>query len=311
MKRNIMKRRNRPVWIAVLLAALCVLTGAAAERDPNALLEDNLKITDSIRELFREDGLIDTQKIRVENAGIAVTLDECVADARHIRAAFRVSGVMIPDEEQPLFDGIRIVVPGLDNDGEAASAGFINWVEDRRIVWNDAGGDATFFFACYTDQEGFSFAGKEITVTLEKLVYSRYGGEDKVVADGKWEFSWELHCTEKERQLAGLELEVPETRAVLTDLAIAPMHMAASLVVPGYFDGEAPYITGVVMQDGTAVTGMMESTSMSPQDRKKATCSHVYFFNRVIDPDQVAALLFTNELWDRGTTVTVPLPAAR
>ena len=128
-----MKMRKWLAAIAALIMTVCLLAGACAEGDPNALLEEDLKITDAIREAFWDERLIDTRKEYVEDAGITVMLDECVGDAHHIRAAFRVSGRHFTEDDRPEFRHIRIEVPGLDND-EPASSGFINWVENGRIL---------------------------------------------------------------------------------------------------------------------------------------------------------------------------------
>ena len=303
-----MKMRKLLAMALSLFLPLCFLPGALAEGEPNALLEEDVHLTDSIRDTLGAGGLTDTRKMVAEDAGITVTLDECIADSNHIRVAFHVSGVIIPDDERPAFTGIRVEVPGLENDGEPATAGFFNWVEDNRILWNDENGDMTYFFAAYTDQEDFTFEGKQITVMLEKLVYDRYGDDDETIADGKWVFTWDLRCTNQQRSLMGLNLEIPQTKAVLTDVTIGPMHMTANLVVPGYFDGESPYITGFILKDGNEIYHMMESISTSPEDRKKATVYHAYFYNRVIEPDQVASLLFGDRSWGYGETVTVDLP---
>lgn len=300
-----MKMRKWLAAIAALIMTVCLLAGACAEGDPNALLEEDLKITDAIREAFWNERLIDTRKEYVEDAGITVMLDECVGDAHHIRAAFRVSGRHFTEDDRPEFRHIRIEVPGLDND-EPASSGFINWVENGRILWNDRAGDATFFFAAYTDQEGFSFDEKEITVTLETLGIE---GVQKPVANGKWVFSWDLRCSEKKQEWTGLDLEIPDAGgAKLNDVAFGPMHLTAHLTVPGHPGVDAPYVSGFVLKDGTRIEHAMESVSTGPVEGAEELVEEACFFNRVIDPDQVAALLIGSHAWGYGASVFVELP---
>ncbi len=303
-----MKMRKWLAAIAALIMTVCLLAGACAEGDPNARLEEDLKITDAIRAAFDNQRLVDTRKEYVEDKGITVMLDECVGDAHHIRAAFRVSGRRFTGDERPEFRHIRIDVPGLDNyNGEPSTSGFFNWFEDGEIRWNERyDGTATFFFAAYTDQEGFSFDGKEITVTLETLGVD---GVQKPVANGKWVFSWDLRCSEKKQEWTGLDLEIPDAGgAKLQDVAFGPMHLTAHLTVPGHPGVDAPYVSGFVLKDGTRIEHAMESVSTGPVEGAEELVEEACFFNRVIDPDQVAALLISSHAWGYNVSILVELP---
>ena len=318
------KHMKRFSSAALIFAVILILSMAVAVAEGlfpwTRGLEDNLQVTDEIKEVYKETELFDEPRLSVTQNGVTVTLDQCIVDTNAAYIAFRVQGYAPELGRQPEFGGITVEMDdtgrhagGWDAkffDGLVASPdGFAVYSDGRvpedygKLPYANENGELLYIISMRDDGDDFSYVGKTIHVTLKDLgVYSA----DKlmnmeVAVEGTWEFEWTLKGTDKHLELTGLNLPIGENGSVLTAVHLSPIHVKLEMNVPRHpeadedeFDLYAPYFRGVVLKDGTVYDlisgGGADGYLAQTGEAYRSMCA----LSRIIEPDQVAALIFTD-----------------
>lgn len=330
------KHMKKISGFALALALLLILSMAVAIAEGlfpwTRGLEDNLLVTDEIKEAYKETDLFDEPRLSVTQNGVTVTLDQCVVDTNAAYIAFRVQGYAPELGRKPAFDGITVEMDDTGRRAGGWDAQFFNGLvtgpdgrgmypdgrvpEDfSKLPYANENGDLLYIISMRDDGDDFSYVGKTIHVTLKDLgAYSTYEFMDMEVAvEGTWEFEWTLKGTDKHLELTGLNLPIGENGSVLTAVYLSPIHVKLEMNVPRHpeadedeFDLYAPYFRGVALKDGTVYDLISGGGADRYLDKTGEAYRSMCALSRIIEPDQVAALIFTDLPSENRVEVKLP-----
>lgn len=328
-----MKKFSTGVLVFLLLLILTMAAAVAEGLFPwTRGLEDRLQVTDEIKDAYKEEELFDEPQLSVTQNGVTVTLDQCIVDTHAAYIAFRVQGYAPELGKQPAFDGTDVDLVdaqdrGTSGWGSSFFDGLVTGPDGRgmypdgripedfgKLPYANENGDLLYVISMRADGEAFSYVGKKIHVTLKDLgVYANKWGDVDVAVAGTWEFEWTLKGTDKRLELNDLNLPIGENGSVLTAVRLSPIHVRLEMNVPRHpeadpdeFDLYAPYFRGVVLKDGTEYDLISNGGVGGYLDETGEAYRAMSALSRVIEPDQVAALLFTDLPSENRVEVKLP-----
>ena len=173
------------------------------------------------------------------------------------------------------------------------------------------------FWARAGDKLG-TLSGREISITIESLGVSGKGGPYQPLVEGPWVLTWTPRSN-SDRLTVRLDAPIGDTGLRLLSAEISPVSAKVSLKLDklwvGYetlddFDWQ---LTGVRLRDGTALTGIFgPPTEVGYTDIDALILEMDYSSNRILEPNEVDALIFTeNSPWARtledSELIIVPL----
>ena len=294
-------------------------------------LEDKLQVTEDIRTAYRDTQLFEEPGLSVTQNGVTVTMDQCIVEPNAAYVSFRVKGYQpqitrnsqyleLPQFRDVLveLDGqedVCFVEPlffdGLDALGRLADG---SAPENDDLPYLNENGEMVFILSMRSDEDGFSFVGKNLHVRLgglgiesTKYVYDTV----RVDVQGVWEFAWTLKGTSRRVKLDGLSMPVGQDGSVLTDLSLSPIYINMLMRVPREpvpsdpDTTNAPLFRGVRLIDGTVLDylawrGYNDYLADSGEAYRQA-----WALNRIIDPEQVESLLFSPAWHDSETAEVI------
>ena len=275
-------------------------------------LKEELQITQEQQESLQENGMAAFADASVTDAGITVSALQSITDNYYTYLSFKVEGYHLEDGKQPDFENVSVTVDGKqdfssgssfysgivsDNDGMAvyADGSALETTEDGKIIEHyvmDDGSMEYHMVLAKGDEKGY-FIGKKLHVEFENLgtvAKAEYFSD----ITGKWELDMTLGGADTSTIIQTGE-QLGDTGLTLTSVELSPISIRAA------YDGtavdqeaEIPMITGLVFKDGTRIEGIYGGPGSSGMDGSKYICT--YAFERVIDPDQVAAVLIPKNL---------------
>lgn len=247
--------------------------------------------------------------------GVTVKPMEIIADSHFAHISFSISGYTLGEQVEPSFEHMDAECEGM----VAVNASFYDGIvsdSSGKPVYDDGTpiklDDSGAVVSYYTDDDGTleyvmtcisaydqTILGKTIHVELENLG-TTYHADHETAVSGKWEF--DIPVTEKNSaKTYALGAVVGDTGATVTTVELSPI----SIKVNYDFQGEKvtqdgsdksytnpPLFCGVRLKDGTMLPYLADGGSSGYTDE---TAAHYYFmsaFDRVIDVDNVDALLF-------------------
>ena len=325
-----MKRSTRALIIAAVFLALTMAAAAAAgiitwQRG----LEEKLKLTKEVMDIFEDSELIDHPGLIRTANGVTVVLEECVVQPDTAYIAFRVTGYRPEmrengpyDHEEPQFRDTQISFEGMEDidyveprffDGLDAWGMFADgtpYEEGSELQYLNEKGEMVYIITLYNYHSDSSFVGRKAHVTLKGLGIdsTRYSGT-KVDVEGTWDFEWTLKGSQRRTEFSGLGLDIGTTGAKLTKLTLAPVSVRMELALPserpdsGDEFGNAPVFQGVRLRDGTVYDDLAGRGFIGLEDGG-TVCSQMWTLLRVIDPEQVESVIFS-ETMESETVIEV------
>ncbi len=286
-------------------------------------LEDKLRVTDETKDAYKDTQLFDNPGLSVAQNGVTVTLTQCIVEPSAAYIAFQVTGYQ-PQwtesgqyQERPQFRDVQIDLEGMEHvsfieplffnglDGWGRLADGSAPEDDEHLPYVNENGDMVYIISMRSDEDGYSFVGKKLRVSLEGLGMdsTRYQHETvQVDVEGQWTFEWTLKGCDKRMTLTGLDLPIAETGAVLMDAELSPIYIKMTLQVPRTYPHEeegmtGPAFLGLRMKDGTVYEQLAGRGYADYADDTSDIYIQRWALHRIIDPDQVESLLFT-AAWD-------------
>ena len=307
---------------SIALAIILVLTMATAVAAGvirwQRGLDDKLKVTEEIREIYRDTQLFDQPGLSVTQNGVTVTMEQCIVDPNNAYIAFRVKGyqpewqgglewempqfrdvLILLDGEEPPFFAEPLFFNGLDGWGLLTDGSMPE--EDTVLPYVNENGEMVYIITLRCDRDDHSIIGKKLQVTLGGLgtVSSRYPS-GHIDVEGTWSFEWTLKGTDRCLSLNSISLPIGGTGCTVTDVRLSPIYISMSLQVPRetYPAGDdegipGPLFSGVKLKDGTVYDQLAGRGYADYTDDKSDAFRQNWALHRVIDPDQVESLLFT------------------
>lgn len=300
------------VAVCILLILTMATAVAAGVLYLGRGLDAELQITEEIREVYQETELFDAPDLSVTQNGVTVKMDECIVDEHAAYLAFRVSGYATEPGQQPAFANTECTI-GEEYFSWCAdfSNGLVTGPDGRavypdgsvpedysKLSYLDENGELVYIISLWTDD--FSLIGRTIRVELTDLgVYTGNWGDVNTAVEGDWTFEWELKGSAKALDVNGLNVPIGKTGSTFTSIHLSPIHVQMTMKVPRNpspveeDDTNEPYFYGIQLKDGTRYMPISEGGTTGYMAADGDAFYQMFMLNRIIDPEQVEALLFT------------------
>ena len=282
----------------------------ASDEQQQILTEKNIAI------VYSEEA--DSPSLAVTNNGVTIEPDTVIVDERFVYMAFRISGYSVADRMEPGFDMVN-VYQGDNPEDESAWVNMSGTMydgiipdENGTLVYEDGTAIESYedgsIISHYTDDDGNmeyiiqasvvdvndSFLGKTMHVEFKNLgTFSKASFISAV--DGNWNFEINLSDVSSSQNIQ-VGQKVEGTGFTMEDINISPIsvnvnYSVSTAPVENEDDLGIPEVKGVVLKDGTRIPYLMNPGRLGYTDSSKSNAYQIAGFTRVIDVDEIAALI--------------------
>ncbi len=298
----------------------------ASDAQQQELTEQN------IAKVYREEP--DSSSLAVTDNGITVKPDTVVVDERFAYMSFSISGYHVEDGTEPGF-GVVTVYQGDNPEDESSWVNMYGSMydgiipdengspiyedgsplesdENGRLIshYTDSNGDMEYIIQASVVNENDSLLGKTMHVSFQNLG-TRSRGAFTPAVEGNWDFAITLPDVSSSRTIT-VGQKVGGTGFTLETIDISPISMKANYSVEEAPEGHEddlgiPEVRGVVLKDGTRLPYLTDGGSMGYTDSSRKNACHMAGYDRVIDVDEVAALI----VWTSYENEKVEIPISK
>lgn len=269
-----------------------------------------------IAKVYRKDP--DYAALAVTDNGITIVPDTIIVDDRCAYMSFRISGYSVADGEEPGFDMVNVYL-GENPEDEGAWVNMSGTMYDGTI--SDENGRAVYedgsplevdedgkIISYYTDSEGNmeynirAMVAKENDSLLGRTMHIEFknlGTVEKALftpaIEGDWNFELVLPDVSSAQDIK-VGQKVEGTDFVMEDINISPVSIKVNYSVskaPEIKEDDLgiPEVNGVVLKDGTKIPYLIGGGMIGYTDSARANAYQIAGYERVIDVDEVAALI--------------------
>lgn len=345
-QKSVKKSRKKYV-IAALIATMTVgaVSAYAAYTNWSHGMKEELRISEEQQKNLEANGMAAFSDASVTDAGVTVTAQQSITDNYYTYLSFKVEGYSVEKGVQPDFETISVTADGQDvswggrfydgmisgNDGMFVNAdGSEPETEaDGSMIENYMMDDGSleYHMILKSHEKGF-FTGKQLHVELENLgtvAKAQYFPD----IEGNWILDMKLGGADTARYIETCE-KLGDTETIVTGVELSPVSMRVTYDFPKTeprmeefedengeiqtiaWPAQPPFAFGIRLKDGTVmkyISAGSESTGYTSEEGQEYVVS--FPLDRVIDPDQVEAVLFReyDEESDEHLTYEVPLKA--
>lgn len=336
------KRRRKSMWLLIAAAVFVfgTMTVCAAYLRWSRGIEAQFQATDGQKQMLEEEQYTaplqkeggEMGKNSVTEAGVTITPLQSIVDSRFAWLSFRVEGYQLEEGKEPCFSDVTVVADDNIDAPISYTASFYNGIhrnEEGKPVYEDGSpadgeifinedGSMEYMIIINATEYG-GLAGKKLHVEFTDIG-TVYKAEFTPDMEGVWSFDFVLKGSDKVRTLT-LSDPLGDTGATVIYAEISPISLYVRYDFPmqettieGVNENgepitssdfvEAPPITGVRLKDGTFQGYITGGGSMGylDEDREVYTCS--FALDRILDTDQVDALLFLKALPEEARAMT-------
>lgn len=320
--RKFFKKQAAAIACVCILAVSSISAVAAIRHYWGRGMNGNIQASDVLQQELTENGIAkvysedpDYQSLSVTNHGITITPDTVVADDRFAYMSFHISGYSVADGEEPGFDMVNVyqgenpedwlnmsgtmyngIVPDENGTSVYEDGSPLETNEDGSTVcrYTDSNGNMEFIIQASIADESDSLLGKTVHVSFRDLgTFSK--GRFTLAAEGSWDFELVLPAVSPARDIE-VGQKVEGTNFVMEDISISPVSIKVNYSVseaPEIKEDDLgiPDVKGVVLKDGTKIPYLTGGGWMGYADSARTRACQIAGYNRVIDVDEVAALL--------------------
>lgn len=292
-------------------------------------MKGSLQSTDEQQQTLVEEGIAtvfhetdDYTDMAVTDGGITVTPETMVVNEKMVYLSLSVDGYNLKDGEEPDFEFVDVYLgddPKAEDgwldmgasfyDGIVSAADGTSMYEDGTPIKTDENGR---LISHYTDENGKmeyvivamvsdakeSLLGETLHVNL-----TNFGTVDKAAfagdIEGKWNYTFNLSDVSSMKAVQ-VGKEVENTVFVMDSIEISPVSIKLNYDVNGevnmYEDiNRVPEFCGVVLKDGTRLPYLSDGGMSGYTDDTLSKAYDIKAFDRVIEPEQVSAILLRTE----------------
>ena len=345
-QKSVKKSRKKYV-VAALIATMTVgaVSAYAAYTNWSHGMKEELRISEEQQKNLEANGMAAFSDASVTDAGVTVTAQQSITDNYYTYLSFKVEGYSVEKGVQPDFETISVTADGQDvswggrfydgmisgNDGMFVNAdGSEPETEaDGSMIENYMMDDGSleYHMILKSHEKGF-FTGKQLHVELENLgtvAKAQYFPD----IEGSWILDMTLGGADTAKYIETNE-KLGDTETIVTGVELSPVSMRVTYDFPKTeprmeefedengeiqtiaWPAQPPFAFGIRLKDGTVmkyISAGSESTGYTSEEGQEYVVS--FPRDRVIDPDQVEAVLFReyNEESNEHLTYEVPLKA--
>ena len=334
------KNRKKRYAVIALAATLAIgtVTAYAAYAEWSKGLKEELRISEDSQKQLIENGMAAFSGTSVTDAGITVTAQQSITDNYSTYLSFRIDGYSVEQGLQPAFEYISVTVDGQEDFGLDAS--FYNGLipdENGKPIpadgsKSDVNTDCSIDYVMddgsleyhmvlnKSDEKGF-FIGKKLHVEFKNL-----GSVAKTDytpnVNGTWVLDMTLGGADVSRYTE-TEQKLGDSGATVTSVELSPISARVTYDFPRIEETEeyedengdlrthtyykdAPTVSGVKLKDGTTIMNLYGGGSEGYPSEDSNEYTSTFTFNRVIDSDQVASVLFRKTAENSGNEAAEP-----
>ena len=326
-QKNSKKNTRRIKSQVAAAAAVCVLAVggvsavAAIHHNWGRGMSGNIQATDTEQQKLTDDGVAvvypekeEYEALKVTNNGVTIVPDTVIVDAQFAYLSFTISGYNLPEGEEPGFEDVNITS---DDMGINMSGGMydgivcneegapvyedgseLKFTDNGDIVnhYYDENGNLEYFIQAHIAEAGDTMLGKTVKVDFKNLG-SLYKTEFTDGVEGDWNFEITLPSVSSAREF-DVNKAIDETSFTLTKLEISPVSLNATYTTDNAPEANqddlgVPCVKGVVLKDGSRLPYLTDGGSIGYTDDSKTEAYNILGYDRVIDVDNVKALIIS------------------
>ena len=324
--RKKMKTQAAAIAGVCILAVSSISAVAAIRHYWGRGMNGNLQASDTKQRELTENGIAKVYRedpeypsLAVTDHGITVAPETVIVDDRFAYMSFRISGYSVADGAEPGFDMVDVyqgddpeddgswinmyggtmydgIIPDENGHPVYEDGSPLEFNEDGSIIsyYTDSNGDMEYIIQAGIVDLNDSLLGKTIHVNFKNLgVFSK--GKFTPAVEGSWNFEMVLPAVSSARDIE-VGQRVEGTGFVMDSISISPVSMEVHysvIKVPEISEDEPgiPEVKGVVLKDGTRIPYLTEGGRIGYTDSTRTSAYHMAGYDRVIDVDEVAALI--------------------
>lgn len=322
------KKNTRRIKSQVAAAtAVCVLAAggvsavAAIHHNWGRGMSGNIQATDTEQQKLTDDGVAvvypekeEYEALKVTNNGVTIVPDTVIVDAQFAYLSFTISGYEVAEGEEPGFEDVNItsddmginmsggMYDGIVSNEEGApvyeDGSELQFTDSGDIVshYYDENGNLEYFIQAHIAEAGDTMLGKTVKVDFKNLG-TLYKTEFTDGVEGDWNFEITLPSVSSAREF-DVNKAIDGTSFTLTKLEISPVSLNATYTTDNAPEANqddlgVPCVKGVVLKDGSRLPYLTDGGSIGYTDDSKTEAYNVFGYDRVIDVDNVKALIIS------------------
>lgn len=329
-KTNIRGKRLFKTKVAAV-AGICILgissisVVAAIQHKWGRGMNGNIQASDTQQQVLTEKGVAkvygenpDYTSMAVTDNGITITPDTVVVDERYAYLSFCISNYSVDDGVEPGFETVGVyqgdnledadswvnmsgsmydgIIPDENGTPIYEDGSSLEKYEDGNFIchYTDDNGNMEYIIQASVADEDDSLLGKTIHVNFQNLgTLSK--AEFTPVVEGNWNFEISLSDVSSTQEIeVGKKIE--GTDFEIDNIDISPISIKVNYSVneaPEEKEDELgiPTVKGVVLKDGTKIPYLIGGSMTGYTDSAKTNAYQIAGFERVIDVDEIAALI--------------------
>lgn len=338
------KKSRKKYMVAALIATMTVgaVSAYAAYTNWSHGMKEELRISEEQQKNLEANGMAAFSDASVTDAGVTVTAQQSITDNYYTYLSFKVEGYSVEKGVQPDFETISVTANGQDvswggrfydgmisgNDGMVVNAdGSAPETEaDGSMIENYVMDDGSleYHMILKSHEKGF-FTGKQLHVELENLgtvAKAQYFPD----IEGSWKLDMTLGGADTTKYIETNE-KLGDTETIVTGVELSPVSMRITYDFPKTeprmeefedengeiqtvaWPAQPPFAFGIRLKDGTVmkyISAGSESTGYTSEEGQEYVVS--FPLDRVIDPDQVETVLFSEYDEENGKQLTYEVP---
>lgn len=322
------KKNTRRIKSQVAAAtAVCVLAVggvsavAAIHHNWGRGMSGNIQATDTEQQKLTDDGVAvvypekeEYEALKITNNGVTIVPDTVIVDAQFAYLSFTISGYEVAEGEEPGFEDVNItsddmginmsggMYDGIVSNEEGApvyeDGSELQFTDSGDIVshYYDENGNLEYFIQAHIAEAGDTMLGKTVKVDFKNLG-SLYKTEFTDGVEGDWNFEITLPSVSSAKEF-DVNKAIDGTSFTLTKLEISPVSLNATYTTDNAPEANqddlgVPCVKGVVLKDGSRLPYLTDGGSIGYTDDSKTEAYNILGYDRVIDVDNVKALIIS------------------
>ena len=326
-QKNSKKNTRRIKSQVAAAAAVCVLAVggvsavAAIHHNWGRGMSGNIQATDTEQQKLTDDGVAvvypekeEYEALKVTNNGVTIVPDTVIVDAQFAYLSFTISGYNLPEGEEPGFEDVNMtsddmeinmfggMYDGIVCNEEGApvyeDGSELQFTDSGNIVshYYDENGNLEYFIQAHIAEAGDTMLGKTVKVDFKNLG-TLYKTEFTDGVEGDWNFEITLPSVSSAREF-DVNKAIDGTSFTLTKLEISPVSLNATYTTDNAPEANqddlgVPCVKGVVLKDGSRLPYLTDGGSIGYTDDSKTEAYNILGYDRVIDVDNVKALIIS------------------
>lgn len=326
-QKNSKKNTRRIKSQVAAAAAVCVLAVggvsavAAIHHNWGRGMSGNIQATDTEQQKLTDDGVAvvypekeEYEALKVTNNGVTIVPDTVIVDAQFAYLSFTISGYNLNEGEEPGFEDVNMtsddmeinmfggMYDGIVCNEEGApvyeDGSELQFTDNGDIVnhYYDENGNLEYFIQAHIAEAGDTMLGKTVKVDFKNLG-SLHKTEFTDGVEGDWNFEITLPSVSSAREF-DVNKAIDGTSFTLTKLEISPVSLNATYTTDNAPEANqddlgVPCVKGVVLKDGSRLPYLTDGGSIGYTDDSKTEAYNILGYDRVIDVDNVKALIIS------------------